>query len=255
MAGGNPFMPPGGGANPGGPVPQPGLASGGGLAGQGAARLMGGNRVPGPGVRGTGASIMAPPPPDQPPSGQPMPPPPSQQGQPFAAVHQNLKQVQNQFKDGQRAQEVLDHLRVELDQLMEMGDTIRPDHVIEAAGRLVGHGIGATQLATIMSDMPAQGGEGLASWVRMHDVTITNAEQALARENTIIQHNMGVAAIKGMAASHLEHEAVNGPKPPIELSADQGQPPSQPDIASPGGDMGNMLMPPSGGDSEGGANA
>lgn len=206
MAGGNPFMPPG--ANPGGPVPQPGLAGPGGNRMQ----LLGGNRVPGPGVRGAGASIMAPPPPDQPPSGQPQQPvPPSQQGQPFADVHQEFKQVNNQYKDGMRAQEVLDHLRAELDQLMERGDTVRPEHVIEAAGRLVGHGIGATQLATIMSDMPAQGGEGLASWIRMHDVTITNAEQSLAMENNVLRHGLGVQALRSMAATHLDEKTKQMP--------------------------------------------
>jgi hypothetical protein len=104
-----------------------------------------------------------------------------------------------------KAQGILDHLRTELDKLMDMGDTVRPEDVIEATGRLVGHGIGATQLASIMSDMPAMGGEGLASWVRMHDVTITNAEMQLNQEVRMLQSRLGVAGLKSLSATALEH--------------------------------------------------
>ena len=220
MAGGNPFMPPGAstpspmpGANPGGPVGQ----------GPGAANGSPSRQNNGLG-RGPGATIMAPAPPAQPPSGQSGPPPASKAGQPFADIHQNLKYTQARFNDGQKAQQVLDHVRVELDKLMEMGDVVRPEHVIEAAGRLVGHGLGATQLAQIMSDMPSMGGEGLASWVRMHDLIITNAEQQLARENAVVGHQLAVAGIKSIAASHLEQEAIQGPKPPIINQLGAGQP-------------------------------
>lgn len=207
MAGGNPFMPPGSslptsmpGANPGGPVQ-------GGQSLSDIADAMGQNPADGQPARGAAV----------PPGSQGrqsgnngVQVPPSKQGQPFADVHQNLKQVQAQYKDNMRAQQVLDHLRVELDQLMDYGDMVRPEQVIEAAGRLVGHGIGATQLAQIMSDMPAVGGDGLASWIRMHDLTITNAEQMLARQTALFQHQLGVASIKSLAASHLEQTSKEG---------------------------------------------
>src|SRR5215467_1258648 len=111
--------------------------------------------------------------------------------------------LQVQYKDGMKAQQVLDHLRVELDQLMDMGDVVRPEHVIEAAGRLVGHGIGATQLAQIMSDMPSVGGEGLASWIRMHDMTVSQAETQLMQENNLLRHRMGVTGLRMMAEQHI----------------------------------------------------
>src|SRR5215469_16237823 len=214
MGGNNPFMP---GANPGGPVPQPGMQASRQNSGLG---------------RGPGASILAPGPPGMPPSGRAGPPPASKAGQPFADVHQQLKYSQSQFKQGQQAQQVLDHLRRELDSLMEMGDTVRPEHVIEAAGRLVGHGIGATQVATIMSDMPAQGGEGLASWIRMHEAVVSQAEMQLIQENRLIQHNMGVAAVSAMAATHLEQR--------------MKEPTMQPAAAQADNEGGNPMMPPMG---------
>src|SRR5215472_18693703 len=154
MAGGNPFMPPG-------------------AAGSGGAPIGGGPVI--------GASQPARP------SGASMPP--RNDRTPMEQVGATL---QVQYKDGMKAQQVLDHLRVELDQLMDMGDVVRPEHVIEAAGRLVVHGIGATQLAQIMSDMPATGGEGLASWIRAHDLTITQAEMQLAQSTNVLQHRLGV---------------------------------------------------------------
>jgi len=191
----NPFMPPGTGPGDNGPA----------------------NTGP------SGASIAAPTPgPAAPPSGTASAVPPSKQEQPFADVHQNLKYVQNQYNQNMKAHQVLDHLRVELDQLMEMGDMVRPENVIEAAGRLVGHGLGATQLAQIMSDMPATGGEGLASWIRAHDVTITQAEMQLAQSTNVLQHRLGVAGVKSLAAVHMEQEASRGPPSPMIIGPGTG---------------------------------
>jgi len=166
MAGGaNPFMPPG-------------------AAGSGGAPIGGGPVI--------GASQPARP------SGAAMPP---RNGR--TPLEQTGATLQVQYKDGMKAQQVLDHLRVELDQLMDMGDVVRPEHVIEAAGRLVGHGIGATQLAQIMSDMPSVGGEGLASWIRMHDMTVSQAETQLMQENNLLRHRMGVTGLRMMAEQHI----------------------------------------------------
>jgi hypothetical protein len=52
--------------------------------------------------------------------------------------------------------------------------------------------------------MPAQGGEGLASWIRMHDVTITQAEQQLIQSTKVIGGRMGAAALRSLAATHIE---------------------------------------------------
>src|SRR5215471_3257789 len=123
---------------------------------------------------------------------------------PFADVHQSVKQAHNNYRETLRAQKVLDHIRTERDKLMEMGDVVRPEHVVESAGRLVGHGLGAQQLATLLADMPTVGGQGLASWVRMHNIQVTMAEAALARENAVAQHNLAVAGLASLGATDLE---------------------------------------------------
>jgi hypothetical protein len=92
-----------------------------------------------------------------------------------------------------------------------------------------------------MSDMPSMGGEGLASWVRMHDVSVSQAEQQLSRETSLLQHRMGVAGIKAIAATHIQQEAGQGPPPPIHTT-----------VGSPGP---NALTPPGGGEPPSGEGA
>jgi len=183
--------------------------------------------------------------------------PPSKQGQPFADVHQNLRYVKSQFETGMKAQKVLDHLRTELDGLMDMGDMVRPENVIEAAGRLVGHGLGATQLAQIMSDMPGTGGEGLASWIRMHDMTVTQAEMSLAKENAVLGHRMAVAGIRSIAASHLEQTAMTGQQPTQHIGPGGPSPGGgAPGGGAPGGMAGEAMSDESGAEGPaGGMNA
>lgn len=123
---------------------------------------------------------------------------------PFGDVHANLNQAVARYRVGQRAQQVVDHIREELDSLMDMGDVVRPEDVIGAAGRLVGKGIGAQQLAELLASMPTMGGEGLASWVRMHDQTIRQTEMALQKETDMSRHQMGIAGMRSLAANAAE---------------------------------------------------
>lgn len=181
---------------------------------------------------------------------------------PFGDAHAALNQSIAAYRVGQRAQDVLDHVRRELDNLMDMGDIIRPEDVVGAAGRLVGHGVGAQQLAQLLSSMPTMGGEGLASWVRMHDLTVRQTEANLAMENNMSRHRMGVAALRSMGADHVEHEykksigTAAGPGPAHGTPA--VTPPPSPSGASPSGasmpSMGSTLAvtSPSGEDSAGG---
>lgn len=123
---------------------------------------------------------------------------------PFGGVHANLNRISAAYDTGKRAQQILDHVREELDGLMDMGDIVRPEDVVASAGRLVGKGLGAQQLAELLSSMPTVGGEGLASWVRMHDMTIRQAESNLERENSVVRSRMGVAAFKSLVAGDAE---------------------------------------------------
>ena len=207
----------------------------------------------------SGGSPLPPPPPPDPsapegplPDGQRVDP-----SGPFGDAHAALNHTVAAYRVGQRAQQVLDHVRRELDDLMDMGDVIRPEDVVGAAGRLVGKGIGAQQLAELLSSMPTMGGEGLASWVRMHDMTIRQAEGNLAMENNMTRHRMGVAALRSMGADHVEHEY----KKSIGQAAGAGPaagtpavtpPPSSPSMPSMGSTLAVTSPSEGGGEASGG---
>ena len=235
MAGRNPFAPPGG-------VPFTGIPAG-GLSG---APITGG-APPGGLLPGAGRQIVpagAAPLPTRPTPGGPRLPrhsrsdgtytPPG----PLDQVHANLDMAEAQHKQNMQAFDVLDKVRGELDDLMNLGDMVRPEDVIQSAGRLVGHGFGAENLAQLLSDMPTMGGQGLASWIRMHDITVTQAEMQLRQASYVTQSRMGIAAIKSLAASQLEHAA----------GQDKGGEPSAPPITS----IQNPLGPGPGGQTMGG---
>lgn len=106
-----------------------------------------------------------------------------------------------------KSRNMLDHLRREMDSLTQMGDTVTPEDVISAAGRVVGHGVPAKELATILADMPPMGGQGLAAWLTAHDASITQQEQHVAQMQALTQHQMGQASLKVLAGLHMQKRA------------------------------------------------
>lgn len=113
------------------------------------------------------------------------------------------------------AKGLLEKVKKELLPLAKMGDTVSQDDVIHAAGKLVGHGLGAGAVAGILADMP-QDGQPLAAWVAQHLMGIQQREQQLAPILTGTQHELGVHALQLLAA----HSIHGGPAvPPQEAQA------------------------------------
>lgn len=102
-----------------------------------------------------------------------------------------------------QADRMLGVLRGELDKLALMGDTVAPEDVIASAGRVVGHGVPARELATLLADMPSQAGQGLSAWVAQQDQALTMQEAHVAQMREIAQHRMGVSAVREMAADEV----------------------------------------------------
>src|SRR5271167_2300274 len=57
----------------------------------------------------------------------------------------------------------------EFDKLTQLGDTVSPDDVIQAASKMVASGGDPAALAGSLADMPANGGAALAAWVQQRD--------------------------------------------------------------------------------------
>lgn len=215
MAGNNPLMPPG---SPGGSQQQPRLqvpdATSGGAATMGAPGDLGpDNRTPPMGGRQGQVSEVE-------------------------AQHQYAKAV---FDQVSKARNMLDHMRREMDQLTQKGDTVAPDDVIAAAGRVVGHGVNAKDMAAILADMPAQGGQGLAAWLAAHDVSIRQQEDHANMVLGVVGNRMAAAGFRVLAEQHMQQRnreaataAAGGPMAP-RGRAGQG---ARPVTAPPGGGLG-----------------
>jgi len=117
------------------------------------------------------------------------------------------------------ADRMLSRIREEMDKLTTMGDTVSPEDVIAAAGRVVGHGVPAREMATLLAGMPVQAGQGLASWVQQQNQMVQQQEAEVSRVRELALHQMGVSAVRAMAAGDMinrrkQSSAMLGPLAP-----------------------------------------
>lgn len=150
------------------------------------------------------------------------------------AQHQYAKAM---FDQVSKARNMLDHMRREMDQLTSKGDTVDPQDVIAAAGRVVGHGVNAKDMAAILAEMPAQGGQGLAAWLAAHDVSIRQQEDHANMVLSVIGNRMAASAMRVLAEQHMQQRgreaaAARAGGPMAPRGQGQGQ---RPVTAPPGG--------------------
>jgi hypothetical protein len=140
------------------------------------------------------------------------------------ALQKGHGQARAAFEQTSKAVTQMDHVRKGLERLSDRGDMVTPEDVIAEASKLVAHGIDPAALASILADMPQEGGgEALGGWVTAHAVSAAQAEQQLMQARAVAQHELGVSAVH-MLTAHDVHRAVTGPgpQPGPEASADGG---------------------------------
>lgn len=116
--------------------------------------------------------------------------------------HDGAKAVYDQLS---KARGMLDHMRREMDGLVQKGDVVTPDEVISAAGRVVGHGVGAREMAMMLADMPQMAGQGLAAWLAAHDQGIAQQEAHVNQMLMVAAHRYGMAGLGMAAADDVTH--------------------------------------------------
>ena len=102
-------------------------------------------------------------------------------------------------------------VRSALDSLLERGDTVRPEDVIDEAGRVVAGGIDPMQMATLLADMP-EGGPALQGWLQAHEQQFAQQQAQLAQAHEAARHQLGTSAIR-MLAAHVVHSGHVVPPP------------------------------------------
>jgi hypothetical protein len=128
------------------------------------------------------------------------------------------------------AKAMLEKVKSELLPLAKMGETVSQEDVIKAAGKMVGHGLGASAVAGLLADMP-QDGQPLAAWVAQHMIGVQQREAQLQPVLAKAQHELGVHAIQLLAAHRMHGPAPSGPPG----SAGQNNPLVQPEAPAAGG--------------------
>jgi hypothetical protein len=167
------------------------------------------------------------------------------------ALQKGHGQARAAFEQTSKAVAQMDHVRKGLEKLSDRGDMVTPEDVIGEASKLVAHGIDPMALASILADMPQEGGgEALGGWITAHAVSAAQAEQQLMQARAVAQHELGVSAVH-MLTAHDVHRAVTGVGPQPEASADGGNslgasgapPPPQPMGGSLGLGLGQGSQP------------
>lgn len=101
------------------------------------------------------------------------------------------------------AHQSVKNMRIELDKLSALGDTVEPEDVVKSAATLVGKGFHAHEMAVVLSSMPVQGGEMLHQWVLTHDQALREMEARAEPAMHSARHQLGVAALHSLMHDHV----------------------------------------------------
>ena len=130
-----------------------------------------------------------------------------QQGPAPGDIHPALADAHSQasamFDQTTKAVARMDKIRTELTGLAKKGSAITPEDVIQGAGKLVGGGEDPMQMASLMADMPTNGGDALAAWVAQHAATTAAKEAQLKSAHDVARHSLGVASVHKLAAQSM----------------------------------------------------
>lgn len=129
---------------------------------------------------------------------------PAPAGGPMQAIQADHDFAKAQFTQLSKARASMDKVRSALDGLSKLGDTVSPDDVIEASGKLVASGMDPVKIASLLADMPSNGGEALAAWVGQHAAGSMAKEKQIDQALAVARHELGVSALRELALHHVQ---------------------------------------------------
>lgn len=144
----------------------------------------------------------------QPQAGPQMPP---GQGMPQQAAPQapdSLAHVETSYNKLKEAQGLLTKVKGGLDHLVTLGDTVTTDDIVQTAGKLIGGGITAEGMASLLAQMPDSNPEQLMMWIAERDKDVT---QRIAQTDQMAQqfrHEMGTLAVKKIMGNGQAEQAM-----------------------------------------------
>jgi len=156
---------------------------------------------------------------------------PPRQENPLAQLNAAHDQAVAQFKQTGKAMAQIKLFQNTLDELTKLGDTVTPDDLIEASGKLVAHGQDPMQIANLLSGMP-QGGTAIQGWLGQHAQALQSAMAQVAPAHEAARHALAVSVVHGLAghAVHGPGTGIGAPGPVVAaqppLNALTGAPPN-----------------------------
>lgn len=120
----------------------------------------------------------------------------------MAEQHDAIRMKLDKLEEVQAKQRAV---RIQLDHLTKLGDLITTDDVLSSASHIVAAGVDPMQMATLLTDMPEQP-EALRQWVVQQDQQIQQKEQQLDQVLGMVRHETGLAALRMLAAQHMDHQ-------------------------------------------------
>jgi hypothetical protein len=158
---------------------------------------------------------------------------------PAGALHDDLGAAHDQalakFDKISAAQKSLGQIATELTKLVSLGDLVTMEEVLGAAATLTGAGQDPRAMAGLLAEMP-ENGPALAQWLQQKLGSLQEKTAQLVPAGRMAQHDVGVAALRQLAAHSLAAppQAPAGAGSPLTVNSGQGP------IPGPGG---NALAP------------
>jgi len=121
----------------------------------------------------------------------------------------------------QEARGKMDVIQNALAKLMSMGDMVKPEDVIKAAGRIVAAGVDAKGIAAMLADMPDKG-ELLAPWIAQHKEQIDQKEQQLDEVTHSVRHQLGVQSLQQLMSQTQPQPSMDSAASALGLGASAG---------------------------------
>lgn len=146
------------------------------------------------------------------PQGDTAPPPPV----PMTDMHDQLEMMQAQYSQLMSIRGLLDKIRVELTSLQKLGDLVTSEDVVRGAGNLVAAGANPADMAALLSSMP-EGGQALQQWISGNAEMVGQKEGELDGPLQMMRHELGVAALRTLAADHLGNPP-SASSPPLPVN-------------------------------------
>lgn len=110
-----------------------------------------------------------------------------------------LETLQAQFAKSGKALRLVGGFESQLEKLQKLGDTVSPDDVVEAAGKMVDQGADPLALAGLLADMP-DGGGAIAGWLAQHTAALAAQKSQLAAVHEALRHQLGVTSLHALTS-------------------------------------------------------